>query len=132
MKYSTNTLGVRVRMARESAGMSQLELARKLHYKSPSTIAKIESGENDLTQSKLSAFAAALDVPVGYLLGDALGIPVTMHSTNLNIYTTNKKASPKRQEILRLAEAMPEDKLPEAISYLTYLSQTASRAAKGA
>ena len=59
MKSTQHTLGVRVRMARESAGLSQLDLAKKLHYKSASTIARIESGENDLTQSKLSAFAAA-------------------------------------------------------------------------
>ena len=78
MKQSENTLGVRVRRAREAAGLSQADLAKKLGYKTPSTIARIESGENDLTQSKLAAFAAALDVPVGYLLGDALGIPVTL------------------------------------------------------
>jgi len=38
----------------------------------------------------------------------------------------------ERWALLHLIEALPEDKLPEAINYLTYLSQTASRAAKGA
>ena len=39
--------------------MTQQELAKKLGYKSTSTIAKIESGENDIPQAKLAAFASA-------------------------------------------------------------------------
>jgi len=49
--------------------MSQEELAKRLGYKSRSTIAKIESGENDITQSKIVAFAKALGVKPGYLMG---------------------------------------------------------------
>ena len=70
-------LGKRVRMARENMGISQLELARKLGYKSGSTIARIENGDNDLTQSKLVKFAAALNVTPGFLLGDALEVTLT-------------------------------------------------------
>ena len=44
------TLGDRIRLRREELRMSQEELATRLGYKSRSTIAKIESGENDLTQ----------------------------------------------------------------------------------
>ncbi|WP_444350553.1 helix-turn-helix transcriptional regulator, partial [Phascolarctobacterium succinatutens] len=46
------TLYDRIRTRREQLNMSQEELAKKLGYKSRSTIAKIESGENDITQSK--------------------------------------------------------------------------------
>jgi len=70
-------LGKRVRMAREKMGLSQLELARKLGYKSGSTIARIENGDNDLTQTKLVKFAAALNVTPGFLLGDALEVTLT-------------------------------------------------------
>lgn len=48
--------------------MSQEELATRLGYKSRSTIAKIESGENDLTQSKIVAFAEALNTTARWLL----------------------------------------------------------------
>ena len=48
--------------------MSQEELATRLGYKSRSTIAKIESGENDLTQSKIVAFAEALSTTARWLL----------------------------------------------------------------
>lgn len=62
------TLGDRIRLRREELRMSQEELATRLGYKSRSTIAKIESGENDLTQSKIVAFAEALDTTARWLL----------------------------------------------------------------
>lgn len=62
------TLGDRIRSRREELQMSQEELATRLGYKSRSTIAKIESGENDLTQSKIVAFAEALSTTARWLL----------------------------------------------------------------
>lgn len=62
------TLGDRIRARREELQLSQEELAMRLGYKSRSTIAKIESGENDLTQSKIVAFAEALSTSVRALL----------------------------------------------------------------
>lgn len=59
----------RIRARREELGMSQGELAKRLGYKSRSTIAKIESGENDIPQSKIEAFAEALSVTAAYLMG---------------------------------------------------------------
>lgn len=59
----------RIKHRREELGMSQDELAKKLGYKSRSTIAKIEKGENDITQSKISAFAKALNTTPSYLMG---------------------------------------------------------------
>jgi transcriptional regulator with XRE-family HTH domain len=59
----------RIKSRREELKMSQDELAQKLGYKSRSTIAKIEKGENDITQSKIKAFAEALDTTAGYLMG---------------------------------------------------------------
>lgn len=59
----------RIKKRREELGMSQDELAKKLGYKSRSTIAKIEKGENDITQSKIAAFANALHTTPGELMG---------------------------------------------------------------
>lgn len=61
-------LGENIKQARIMAKMSQEELAQKLGYKSRSTIAKIESGENDLTQKKVAAFAKALNVSIDFLM----------------------------------------------------------------
>ena len=63
------TLYDRIIARREELNMSQEELAKRLDYKSRSTIAKIESGENDITQSKIVAFAKALGVKTAYLRG---------------------------------------------------------------
>lgn len=59
-----------IKKRRIEIGMSQEELAEKLGYKSRSTIAKIEAGVNDITQSKIISFAKALNTTVGYLMGD--------------------------------------------------------------
>ena len=48
--------------------MSQQELADAMGYKTRSTIAKIESGENDISQKKLIKFAAVLNTTVEQLL----------------------------------------------------------------
>lgn len=49
--------------------MTQEELADKLHYKSKTTIAKIENGTNDIVQSKVVEFAKALRTSPAYLMG---------------------------------------------------------------
>lgn len=59
----------RIRELRISAGLSQDELAKKTGYNDRSSIAKIEAGKVDLTQSKLVAFADALNTTPGYLIG---------------------------------------------------------------
>ena len=59
----------RIKNRREELNMSQEELAKKLGYKSRSSINKIEKGENDIPQSKIAAFATALETTPEYLMG---------------------------------------------------------------
>ena len=59
----------RIRQRRETLGLSQEELAKKLGYKSRSSINKIEKGENDIPISKVIAFAEALNTTPEYLMG---------------------------------------------------------------
>lgn len=58
-----------IRNRRIQLGMTQDELAKKMGYKSRSTIAKIESGTNDIPQSKIVSFAKALNTTAGELMG---------------------------------------------------------------
>ena len=58
-----------IRSRRQELKMTQQELAAKLGYRSTSTIAKIEAGKSDIPQSKILAFANALDTTVGKLMG---------------------------------------------------------------
>lgn len=62
-------LRTRIRKRRLELKMSQAELAKKLGYISRSSIAKIEAGVNDLTQSKIMEFADALMTTPEYLMG---------------------------------------------------------------
>lgn len=62
-------LNKRIKARREELGMSQEELAKKLGYKSRSTINKIELGKNDITQHKIVAFAKVLQTTPAYLMG---------------------------------------------------------------
>lgn len=64
-----NDLGKRIRQRREELNISQVELAKKLGYKSRSTIAKIESGTNDVSQTKIKEFAEALYTSTAWLMG---------------------------------------------------------------
>lgn len=62
-------IGKRIRSKREELGITQEELAKLLGYKNKSTIAKIENGTNDITQSKVIEFAHVLHTTVAYLMG---------------------------------------------------------------
>lgn len=64
-----NILGKNIKRRREELEMSQDELAKKLGYKTRSTIARIESGMNDITQSKIVAFSKVLNCSPAYLMG---------------------------------------------------------------
>lgn len=59
----------RIKARREELNMSQEELAKLIGYKSRSSINKIEIGENDIPQSKIKAFADALQTTPAYLMG---------------------------------------------------------------
>ena len=62
-------LGENIRKTREKMGITQEELAKRLGYKSKSTINKIELGINDIPRSKVEGFALALDTTPETLMG---------------------------------------------------------------
>lgn len=64
-----STIGSRIRQRRDELGLSQDELAKKLGYKSRSSINKIELDQRNLTQSKIKAIADALDITPAYIMG---------------------------------------------------------------
>ena len=63
------TLYDNIRKRREQLNITQQELAERMGYTSRSTISKIENGENDIPQSKIIAFAKALNTTPAYLMG---------------------------------------------------------------
>ena len=65
------SVGTNIRKRRYELRMSQQELAEAMGYGTRSTIAKIESGENDVSQRKLQKFASVLDTTVEALISGA-------------------------------------------------------------
>ena len=62
-------IGHRIKARREQLQMTQEELAKRIGYKSKTTITKIENGTNDIVQSKVCDFAKALNTTPAYLMG---------------------------------------------------------------
>ena len=77
--------GNNIKRARELKGLTQDELAKKMGYKSRSTIARIENGDNDVSQSKLKKFAEILDVSIDFLLDDVNEKMQVSHSRGIRI-----------------------------------------------
>lgn len=72
VKQKNIEIGARVAALRESLGLTQDELARKVGYtasSSRSSIQKIESGKSGIPQSKLADFAEALNTTIPALMG---------------------------------------------------------------
>lgn len=62
-------IGDRIKKKREELGMSQEELAKKVGYKSRSSVNKIEMDGRGLPQNKIVLFAKALETTPAYLMG---------------------------------------------------------------
>lgn len=62
-------VGKNIAQRRKALGMTQEELAKRMGYKSKSTINKIELGINDIVQSKIVKFAEVLETTPSALMG---------------------------------------------------------------
>lgn len=62
-------IGARIKDLRIKNNLTQQQLADKLHYKSRSTINKIELGINEIHPTKIRSFAHALNTSMEYILG---------------------------------------------------------------
>lgn len=99
-----------IRSKRIALKMTQQELAQKLGYKSTSTIAKIESGKNDIPQAKLAAFAEALNTTTADLMGFKNVKPVQEVSAN-TVTCTISKGKPQLEELIKKLDRLDEKDL---------------------
>lgn len=101
------SVGTNIRKRRMELRLSQQELADAMGYRTRSTIAKIESGENDVSQKKLQRFAAVLDTTVAALIGSQSAVhtatvsPISGARRNKNIVVVlaGGKTGQNRQNI---------------------------------
>lgn len=101
------SVGDNIKKRRYELRMSQQELALAMGYKTRSTIAKIESGENDVSQKKLQKFAMVLDTTVANLVSGYNGeIPIVIsdidnenRNKNIVVILAGGKTGKNRQNI---------------------------------
>ena len=92
-------IGIRIRQRREELGLSQDELAKKVGYKSRSSINKIEIDGRGLPQNKIIAFAKALETTPAYLMGWEENASENTTSSITNLYPVELKKFPMLGEI---------------------------------
>ena len=86
-------VGSNIKKRRYELRMSQQELADAMGYKTRSTIAKIEAGENDVSQRKLQKFAEVLDTTVEELIfGYAPSFQAAAVPAEISVGKKNKTA----------------------------------------
>jgi transcriptional regulator with XRE-family HTH domain len=106
-----------IRARRIALKMTQQELAQKVGYKSTSTIAKIESGENDIPHARLAAFAVALNSTPVELLGLKTVTPEQDTLTNI-VPCTISKGKPQLKEIIRKLDSLSVKDLNRVIAVI--------------
>lgn len=109
------TIGQRIKIRREELNMSQDDLAKKVGYKSRSSINKIELDLYSLKQSKIKAIADALETTPSYIMGwdeEAEEAKKAAHSEEDSL----------NAEIIKLFMGLTADQKKEALNYLRYLS----------
>ena len=109
-------IGRRIKERREELKMTQQELADRLGYRNKSSIAKIETGTNDIVQSKVVEFAKVLDTTVA----DLMGWTVTEEAANVvsTLATKALKESKKGVSIKvlgRVAAGVPIEAVEDII-----------------
>jgi len=103
------TIYDRIKMLRETQGLSQQELATRLGYKSRSAINKIELCLRDISQSKVEAFAKALNTTPAYLMG---------LEDKISSYSDDELD----QKIIEVFNRLSEEKQKQALDYLAFLA----------
>ena len=109
------TIGKRIADERKRLGMTQEELAHRVGYQTKSAINKIETGIREVPQKKIAAFASALGLMPGQLMGwvespeelGSLAADVILNPDMLRlvkIYTELEEAD--KNMLLMLAENM--------------------------
>ena len=63
------SIGQKIKAKRQEKGWSQRELAQKMGYTHHSTLARIETGKVDVSQTRIVQFSEVLNVSVAYLMG---------------------------------------------------------------
>lgn len=114
--------GDRIKQRRLALGISQLELAEKLGYKSDVSISKIESGAQDCPKGKLRQMADALYTTPGWLAGWDQEIDDDILNGNEK-YLEILHKDPQYKVLLDSTSKLDERSLKKLIDFIKTLSE---------
>lgn len=116
-------IGHKIKELRENKHLSQTQLALSVGYKDKTAIAKVEAGKVDLPQSKILAFAKALNITPADLLDDNIDNLMVQ-----NIEADNIEKKGLRIPVLGSVPAgVPIEAIEDIIDYEDIDSVTASK-----
>ena len=97
-----NSLGQRIKNRRIELGLTQEELGKMVGYKSRTTVNKVELGISSLNETKIIAFAKALDTTPAYIMGW-------------------DEPTKEENELIDLINQLNEDETKELLSFVDYI-----------
>ena len=103
-----STIGENIQQLRKALGWTQEDLAKRMGYKSKSTINKIELGINDIPQNKIVKFAEVLGTTPANLMG--WDDPSDVNLQLFAISPDKVELTEGEQMLLELFRKIPEDK----------------------
>ena len=115
-------IGDRIKKRREELGMSQEELAKKVGYKSRSSVNKIEVDGRGLPQSKIVLFAKALETTPAYLMGwEEIDSHFSGREASDEVYRkfaqNIEKHHGKEKELLEIYKQLSDENKNKALQY---------------
>lgn len=119
------TMYDRIKKLRLEQDLSQEDLAHKVGYKGRSMIARIESGQVDISQSKVKAFAAALNTSVDYLMDDAR--PIHPEVTKLLEQRISELENSDEKEMLSLYRTMTKTDKEKLLDFARFITASYKR-----
>ena len=141
------TVGERIRQARDARGLSGEELAHAVGYKNQSAISNLENRATGSGGTKIARIAAALRVPVQWLLEGPDGPEVPFSEPMVNdteairfsIIEAQPEAREERAsyggdgslaEAMQLFKRLDTAQRVKAISYMQFIASEAQRASE--
>lgn len=112
-------IGQRIRARREELNMTQDELAKKLGYKSRSSVNKIETSR-EVSMKMIGMYAKALDTDVPYLMGWKDNFSI-IETANKDLALSNM--SERIKDYALILNDMPSDQQEHIISLIDMLNK---------
>lgn len=120
-----STLGQRIRKRREELGLTQTQLAERLGYKSKVSVSNAENDRDDMTTTRISKYADALETTTAYLMGwdedDVLAQHFSYELTKSRMAAYNSRDF-WAWRILEVGDKIPQEALSEIIIFADYLA----------